>query len=808
MAINLPQNLQTQIDDFYKREIGIYSVPQGNQLNSSWASVETLRGFPVTNVMDPKFELDRVSYYLKKEGLSFNASSAEKLFRLTKALGVPTSDALDMKRYAWDTSDAIVKIAMPVGRQFPAGASKEDKRKIYKEKIYPGILDNYVAAIKDSSLDPVIARLIKEWWTTSQDEIFNNYLKIAVGALGKGVYSAAEIDKGETKAGGIFKTKSAFGESGLYVGSATANVKSDFFSAIVKPGNTFLKNVTVLYSLGLSEELSRLNKVASTGGTRYSPTSTVAALEALKVSDPEKFARIVEAALSIDSDLTAEDLANLDQCALITALVHNEPKFGFRNYIAAGAVAKSGVTTAYQYKSPLEKGKKGDERIYPVQIDNYNPNKLINNCVINKDIKGIFNTKDTKTPHNMVKALFWVYEGTDGGLREAELSTNSMVHRKKISTIYQDLDVAGFTKDSLDQHLLDSDRFRRLDRIKDGSYYFLDNTKITFDGTNPSTARNDVKIEMSWKLGSLEGLDSTMAILGTDDKLPPETTVAIKDLITLPVTKKPSSSDGPGQFITNQYSPNYSRLRLKVAPYGDEPDKDGRASHQKDCMILDLAVIDHQINRSSETGETTLTINYRGYFEATLNMPFNDVLATEELREIRAKRQKEGLDKLEKENCSAETVREALRLEQEIYRAEVAQSSAGSILLRMQKHRLIHFYELDDLLLKSGTFGNRLDGTMMYVKGITPASKLGMFTSLDITKADVESLSEDQKDAEGKVNEEAVEARTASMSKLDKRFFFLGDLMWVLLGCLYEPDSVKHLAAVKNLNLRFIVGSI
>ena len=36
--------------------------------------------------------------------------------------------------------------------------------------------------------------------------------------------------------------------------------------------------------------------------------------------------------------------------------------------------------------------------------------------------------------------------------------------------------------------------------------------KLISDGTNPSTARNDVKVEMTWKLGSLEGLDSTLAL--------------------------------------------------------------------------------------------------------------------------------------------------------------------------------------------------------------------------------------------------------------------------------------------------------
>ena len=76
-------------------------------------------------------------------------------------------------------------------------------------------------------------------------------------------------------------------------------------------------------------------------------------------------------------------------------------------------------------------------------------------------------------------------------------------------------------------------------------------------------------------------------------------------------------------------------------------------------MILDLVIIDHKISRDSETGATTLTINYRGYFEATLGMPFNDALADDKIITSRQKRQEEGLNKLMTEGCKPELVREA-----------------------------------------------------------------------------------------------------------------------------------------------------
>ena len=341
---------------------------------------------------------------------------------------------------------------------------------------------------------------------------------------------------------------------------------------------------------------------------------------------------------------------------------------------------------------------------------------------------------------------------------------------------------------------------------------------------------------MTWKLGSLEGLGSDLAILGRNDGFDHDTAITIKDLITLPITKRPNASDGPGQFITNQYSPNYSRLRLKVAPYGDEG-----ATHQSDCMILDLAIIDHQINRSSETGETTLTINYRGYFEATLNMPFNDALASPGVIESREERQKLALDKLLVNDCEPELVREALRLERESYRIESSNASAGTILLRMQERKLIHSYELNKTKFAAGAFGDALDGRQMYVERVIAQQSPG------INSKDAKTLTEVVQDRDlnesgaveyagdytntqrniarvaggllgipgvlaadalmGEISEDDTK-REEILSKIDKKFFFLGDLMWTLLDCLYEKDTAKHRTALKNLNLRFVMGTI
>ena len=115
------------------------------------------------------------------------------------------------------------------------------------------------------------------------------------------------------------------------------------------------------------------------------PLLTLEGLEQAAKANPGVFKDIVTSALGISRDINEEDLNDLNQCALVTALIHDEPTFNFRKYIEDD-----------KYKpSPLRASGSGNQRIYPVQINSYNPNKLVNNCVINRKIKNIFSDEDT-----------------------------------------------------------------------------------------------------------------------------------------------------------------------------------------------------------------------------------------------------------------------------------------------------------------------------------------------------------------------------------------------------------------------------
>ena len=658
----------------------------------------------------------------------------------------------------------------------PFKIEESQRKKLFDDTIYPKVANYYQQAILASKkIDPVIKEIVKKWWSENSTNLFENFSKIAKLIADNNYTNATHFDIDGN------------------------NFNEGFFTELLEPTlDTSSGYGFVIEHFGFEDFLEENRDsgiLGFFGDSLEEGNRNINGLQLMQKEEAEEFKNVTTEALELEEiELTEEEKLNLNQCALITELLHQGP-YNFNKYFAQDLFKASPLSAT---KDGVNDGEQ--DRLYPVTIDNFNPTTLINRCTLNKKVKTIFETTDTKSPDGMIKGLFWVYEAKPKrdydknddeffetqDLREAELAISSKLYQNKLEKLLNKYP-SGDAMEMLQKEKQDY-------HSRKSSFYYLENTKISYNGTNPSTARNDVKVTMTWKMGSLEGLDSTLTVLGEEDGVDEGTRVTIKDLITLPNTKKPNSSDGPGQFLTNQYSPNYSRVRLKVAAYGDL--KSDLPAHKEDAMILDLAIIDHQIDRSSETGQTTLTITYRGYFEATMAMPFNDALADNKIQRERKKRQEEGLNKLMGEGCKPETIREALRLEQQNFTLEGKKFKTSSLLNRLMERALIHNYELDKDKLKFKTFGNRIDTRENFVKSVKP-SPIQAF-----------QLIEDAQKAVDNLNEEVAEGEGLSDFDFENQFFFLGDLMMVLTDCLYEDGSSKHESHVKNLNLRFLMGTI
>ena len=218
------------------------------------------------------------------------------------------------------------------------------------------------------------------------------------------------------------------------------------------------------------------------------------------------------------------------------------------------------------------------------------------------------------------KRLFWIFE--DGGeIRQEEIFLN----RSRTTNKYWD-DVKNKDKEAADWDL---NRIMT-DSVFANSNYDLEKINLKFEGTNPSTARKDVQVEMVFKMSSMEVLDCPVSKLieFQDGTIEP---IRLFHLVTLPNEGKIAGSkefDSPRTEV-DEYSPEYSRVRLVVSRNGDSDDDDS--------IIIDLTTIDHNVSRDGETGETTFTINYRGFFEGLYSMPSSDVLSTDDFREKRDK---------------------------------------------------------------------------------------------------------------------------------------------------------------------------
>lgn len=529
-------------------------------------------------------------------------------------------------------------------------------------------------------------------------------------------------------------------------------------------------------------------------------------LAALLKEYPEAFA--LTAARSAGKNYkepTAEELISLRQCALITKLLHdNNGKFS--NY--------------FRYSdSPLNpnlSGSSGHERIYPVD-PSYDPNIFYNRCHISRAAKEsliVNSTADVNNPAAMYKTLFWVFEANDGKIKEIELALSTNKKEQKEAENYYQLTralgifqntnpavtapqkkarVKSITgKDYQDKGAVEA-ALAALNQISskaeeaDQAYYYLNDIEIKYEGTNPSTARKDVQVQLSFSLSSMKALQGVMAsipstVTGTSN----DVDIKLYDLITLPNTNKVSK--GPGAYLQNQYNPEYSRVRLKV--YTGDGNK---------CdLIIDLTTIDHTIQRESETGKTTLTINYRGFFEAMMNMPFNDALADNETIDRRKKLHGEAMSIINSNDCSPELINKAMRMEQEIFRREGQSASASSILSRLSKLHCIHGYSLKEARIKARAVNGTLDAFEDYVDTVD----LQQSWMLNATGEKI--LAEQTQKARDGEDTDAEELSTS----FNNMFFFLGDLLYAITSCLYEDETAEMREVVKNMNMRFMIGSM
>ena len=332
---------------------------------------------------------------------------------------------------------------------------------------------------------------------------------------------------------------------------------------------------------------------------------------------------------------------------------------------------------------------------------------------------------------------------------------------------------------------------------------------VTYAGGNPSTFRNDVDVSISFTSNTLKHFTKHWTYDGLDDDNLLPLKFNLFDLILFPRLEK--NSEGYGRVFKSQFSPSYNRIRLAyISTIGDFSGTDPAINrfYNKNCNVLDLTPIDHELTRSDDGSNYRLTINYKGYVQSVLTSPETDALSNDEVKEKREKRDK-LLFEAQQRDCS---LRDLQKIQSELN------------ILAQNDIKDVSFSMLQNLHLRS--MNESIKGFGMYELSLVDSIRSNLRNrdnSLNIEKLKT-ALKSPKKDVTGQDSRRSdttlAQTATAAVDFLEDTenqragkiyFFYLADLLDSVLitSSLFEnTDSFSDPINKKRMmqQLRFIMG--
>ena len=458
---------------------------------------------------------------------------------------------------------------------------------------------------------------------------------------------------------------------------------------------------------------------------------------------------------------TEDDVGNYKQCMLMLAFLKKASTFAF-DPNTDNTIWGDDLETRYTSKSH-------NGRIIPLWCRQ--PEVFLNACNFNPKFKRYFSRKSTSDDTEYVASLFYVQSTSD--------ETGKIIGTKEIELNTKDVDCS------------------------------LNTVSIEYKGTTPATARKDVKVTMTWTIKNFNFLKKDISFTKEDFKF--------YELITVPYGIAKGSTIG-GSSLKTQYSPDYSRIRLKIKSrsnikeydlgdadeFGRRPlkrDRNGNVLYKEkeneiiDDYYIDLAITNHKMERDDAKHNVKVTIDYRGYFENMLSMPFMDALVSRQNLKNRFTRDRE-LNKLA-EDCNPSTFREIVRLNR------IGDSGEVSFLNFQQKLvTLGSFYSYTTNTAKIKQYirdGNStLNSRDTYVQILGPAGQ-------DFNNIPENFDEEDPGVIDGLMG---TDPEKKIKNTLSSTFCRLGDIMEAALSQLYEAGNNELLDEFKHLNLKFVFAPV
>lgn len=328
---------------------------------------------------------------------------------------------------------------------------------------------------------------------------------------------------------------------------------------------------------------------------------------------------------------------------------------------------------------------------------------------------------------------------------------------------------------------------KSIDYDKGGDFGIKEFT-FSFEGTTPATAKNDIKANLSLYFQSFDDFINTQ----------PENKSPFVDMLLLPggSTKKGSGQESPFQF-----QPEYYRLRVDVGWIIPDKSLEKQIGTEKYNSLLDalrktnksfyLNMVDHTIDFRDD-GSVQIDVEYRAYIESALKGTILDALASRETREA-LKKTKEDYAKILKTGiCNAKElgqIKRQLAQIEELLKKQTYQS----IMNRLIMYDMLYFKKLKttsaNSFVKNGFFTNK-------VRFTSDSEQPSSATNLkEATKGRTFDYGSDF------YNEDI----NTDKDHLFVNYFYLGDLLYVILDSLYEDDG-SYISGFEN--FKFVLGSL
>ena len=227
--------------------------------------------------------------------------------------------------------------------------------------------------------------------------------------------------------------------------------------------------------------------------------------------------------------------------------------------------------------------------------------------------------------------------------------------------------------------------------------------QVEFKGGNMATAKSDVEVKMSFVLPDITHIDYAFEDTVRIGKETYTYTYSFLDMLTY---TNNNSVTGFASVFKDQYHPDYNRLLLESYVYyeskGTAPVEGGSLINdmlKQVPLVLDLAVVDHEIKKNSKTNEAEITINYRGYVDSAMTDPSVDALAGPDIVDARIDREEQVQNKLAN-GCTVDEIRKQIEINSQVSVFDNIRS-LSRIAEKMTKDNRIYKVDVEDAAVKS-----------------------------------------------------------------------------------------------------------